>query len=142
VDDRVLGYQGSPRDTLIPVDVPSAGMNVERRNELIDAYFDALDENDYSLVEPYLSADLVYRSVGLDALHGPDGLRRYFEELRPFAGTVHEVENRMHSENGSAAEGRVTGEHEGESLDTGFCDVFEFDEDEEHLTRIVVYTNA
>jgi hypothetical protein len=48
----------------------------------------------------------------------------------------------MHAESGSAAEGRVTGEHGGESLDTAFCDVFEFDDEEERLTRIVVYTNA
>jgi hypothetical protein len=48
----------------------------------------------------------------------------------------------MHAENGSAVEGRVTGEHEGESIDTAFCDVFEFDDEEERLTRIVVYTNA
>jgi ketosteroid isomerase-like protein len=117
-------------------------MDTDRRDELIDAYFAALDEHDYSLVEPHLAPDVIYKSVGPDALHGPDGVKRYFEELRPFAGTVHEVENRMHSENGSAAEGRVTGEHDGESLDTGFCDVFEFDEEEAHLTRIVVYTNA
>lgn len=117
-------------------------MDVERRNELIDAYFGALDEEEFSLVEPYLDPELTYRSVGLDALHGPDGLRRYFEELRPFGGTVHEVENRIHAENGTAAEGRVTGEHEEESIDTGFCDVFEFDENEERFTRIVVYTNA
>ena len=117
-------------------------MNTQRRDELIDAYFAALDEDDYSLVEPHLAPDVTYKSVGLEALSGPEGVKRYFEELRPFAGTVHDVENRMHSENGSAAEGRVTGEHEGTSLDTGFCDVFEFDDDEEHLTRIVVYTNA
>jgi ketosteroid isomerase-like protein len=117
-------------------------MNVERRDELIDAYFRALDQEEFSLVEPHLASDVTYRSVGLDALHGPEGVRRYFEELRPFGGTVHEVENRMHAESGSAAEGRVTGEHGGESLDTAFCDVFEFDDEEERLTRIVVYTNA
>lgn len=117
-------------------------MDVDRRDELIDAYFSALDEEAFSLVEPHLAPDVTYKSVGLDALHGPEGVRRYFEELRPFGGTVHEVENRIHDETGSAAEGRVTGEHEGESIDTGFCDVFEFDEAEEKLTRIVVYTNA
>jgi ketosteroid isomerase-like protein len=117
-------------------------MDVERRDELIDAYFAALDEEDFSLVEPHLAADVTYKSVGIEPLDGPEGVRRYFEELRPFGGTVHEVENRMHAENGSAAEGRVTGEHEGESIDTAFCDVFEFDDEEERLTRVVVYTNA
>lgn len=48
----------------------------------------------------------------------------------------------MHAETGTAAEGRVTGEYEGESIDTAFCDVFEFDENGEQFTRIVVYTNA
>lgn len=117
-------------------------MDAERRDELIDAYFDALDEEEFSPVEPYLAPDVTYKSVGVEPLHGSDGVRRYFEELRPFGGTVHDVEDRMHAENGSAVEGRVTGEHEGESIDTAFCDVFEFDEEEEHLTRIVVYTNA
>ncbi|MFC6941931.1 nuclear transport factor 2 family protein [Salinirubellus sp. GCM10025818] len=117
-------------------------MDTERRDELIDAYFSALDEEEFSLVEPYLAPGVTYKSVGIEPLHGPDGVRRYFEELRPFGGTVHDVETRMHAANGSAAEGRVTGEHEGESIDTAFCDVFEFDDEEEHLTRIVVYTNA
>ena len=124
------------------VDVTRGGMDVDRRNELIDAYFSALDEEDFSLVEPHLAPDLTYKSVGVEALHGPEGLRRYFEELRRFGGTVHDVENRIHAENGSAAEGRVTGEQDGESIDTPFCDVFEFDDDEERLSRIVVYTNA
>lgn len=126
--------------------MPLAGarvdMNVERRDELIDAYFRALDEEDFSIVEPHLADDVTFKSVGIDALSGPEGVKRYFEELRSFAGTVHDVENRIHAENGSAAEGRVTGEHDGNSLDTAFCDVFEFDDDEEHLARIVVYTNA
>lgn len=124
------------------VDGHQVDMNVDRRNELIDAYFSALDEEEFSLVEPHLSPDVTYKSVGIEPLHGPDGVRRYFDELRPFGGTVHDVENRMHAENGSAAEGRVAGEHEGESIDTAFCDVFEFDDEEEQLTRVVVYTNA
>jgi ketosteroid isomerase-like protein len=117
-------------------------MNVARRDELIDVYFRALDEEEFSIVEPYLAPDLTFRSVGLEPLSGPEGMRRYFEELRPFGGTIHEVENRIHDEHASAAEGRVTGEHDGESLDTPFCDVFEFDDEEEHLTRVVVYTNS
>jgi hypothetical protein len=55
--------------------------------------------------------------------------------------TVHDVEKRIHAENGSAAEGRVTGEVDGDELDTPFCDVFEFDENDELITRITVYTN-
>ena len=140
----VRGRQGRspPRGRLIPVAGPRVGMDAERRDDLIDAYFTALDEGAFSLVEPHLAPDVTYESVGIDTLHGPEGVRRYFEELRPFGGTVHDVERRLHAEAASAAEGRVTGEHEGESLDTGFCDVFEFDDAEEHLTRITVYTNA
>ena len=130
------------RGSLIAVARPRVGMDAERRDDLIDAYFTALDEGEFSLVEPHLAPDVTYESVGIDALDGPEGVRRYFEELRPFGGTVHEVERRLHAEEASAAEGRVTGEHEGESIDTGFCDVFEFDDAEEHLTRVTVYTNA
>lgn len=119
-----------------------AVMNVDRRNELIDAYFRSVDEHDVSFVEPHLAEEFTFRSLGVQELHGVDGMRTYFDELRPVAGTFHDVENRMHSENGSAVEGHLTGTHEGNDLDTLFCDVFEFDEDDEYLTRITVYTNS
>lgn len=110
-------------------------MNVDRRNESIDAYFRALDEEDFSILEPHLSPEVTYKSVGVNTLFGPEGLREYFEGVRPFNDTDHVVENRIHDPSISVVEGHVIGSH----LDTDFCDVFEFDDG--RITRLTVYTN-
>lgn len=110
------------------------------RNELIDAYFDALDEEDLDLVRPVLADDVVFESLS-GPLGGVSGFETYMEELRGLSNTVHEVSLRVHDEDASVAEGTVTGESGDDTVVVDFCDVFEFDEDDERVTRVAVYVN-
>ncbi len=115
-------------------------MSESDRNELIDAYFDALDSEDPEIVRPALADGFVYESPSGD-LEGFSGFETYMNELRGFSNTTHEVTRRIHDEDVSVAEGTVTGDGDGTSLQAGFCNVFEFDDDEAGLTRIAVYIN-
>lgn len=111
------------------------------RNELIDAYFDAMDAEDLARVRPVLADDFRYESLSGD-LDGAAGLRRYVEERKALTDTTHRIDRRLHDAGGSVAEGVVTGAtSDGEQTSADFCDVFEFDGDDERITRIAVYLN-
>lgn len=115
-------------------------MSEADRNTLIDAYFDAMDTEDLDLVRSKLADDFVYESLGGD-LEGAAGLETYMEELRGLSNTRHDVTLRIHGERASVAEGSVTGDGEDGSVEADFCNVFEFDADDEAITRIGVYLN-
>jgi ketosteroid isomerase-like protein len=115
-------------------------MSESDRNELIDAYFDALDADDPEIVRPALAEDFVYESPSGE-LEGFSGLKTYMEELRGLSNTTHEITLRIHDEHASATEGTVTGDGDGGNVTADFCDVFEFDESEDGITRISVYLN-
>lgn len=115
-------------------------MSEEDRNALIDAYFDAMDTDDLETVRPALTDDFVYESLSGD-LEGFAGLETYMQELRGLSNTNHEIALIVHGEAASVVEGTVTGDSEDGSVEADFCDVFEFDADEEGITRISVYLN-
>ncbi|MCQ4332989.1 nuclear transport factor 2 family protein [Natronomonas sp. F2-12] len=115
-------------------------MSESDRDELIDAYFDAMDADDLGIVRPALAEGFVYESLDGD-LEGFGGLETYMNELRGLSETVHEVTLRVHGEVASVAEGTVTGESGDGTVEAEFCNVFEFDEDEEGITRLAVYLN-
>lgn len=110
------------------------------RNELIDAYFDAMDAADPELLRPVLAEGFVYESLSGE-FEGIDGFETYLEDVRGLSNSTHEVTLRVHGEDASVAEGVVTGESEEGTVEADFCDVFEFDENEAGLTRIGVYLN-
>jgi len=115
-------------------------MSEADRNELIDAYFDALDEEDLDLVRPVLADDVVFESLS-GPLEGVSGCETYMEDLRGLSNTVHELSLRLHDADAAVVEGTVTGESGDDTVVVDFCDVFEFDEEDEHLTRVAVYVN-
>lgn len=112
------------------------------RDDLIDAYFSALDEEDLSIVEPYLDDSFVYESSA-GVLEGFEGLQRYLGELRTSSNSTHETTQRVHGDAMSVAEGVVSAEgSDGEPFEAKFCDVFEFDPADAAITRIAVYLNT
>ncbi len=115
-------------------------MSESDRNELIDAYFDAMDAEDLETVRPALAEGFVYESLSGD-LEGLAGLETYMNELRGLSETTHEVTLRLHDQTASVAEGTVTGESEDGPVTADFCNVFEFDADDTGITRIGVYLN-
>lgn len=110
------------------------------RNEMIDAYFDAMDAADLSIVRPALADDFVYESLSGE-LEGFEGLQTYMEELRGLSDTEHRIGLRLHDDAASVAEGTVSGENDGESVEADFCNVFEFADGDEAISRISVYLN-
>lgn len=116
-------------------------MNEGERNELIDLYFEALDAEEASIAKDALSDDFVYVSSA-GVLEGFEGFRTYIDELRSSSNSVHDVTLRVHDEAGSVAEGVVTADSPDGPVEKQFCDVFEFDENEDRLTRVAVYLNA
>ena len=115
-------------------------MSDDDRTELIEAYFDALDEEDAEIARSALSDDVVYESLS-GTLEGFDGFRQYVDELRGLSNSTHDISLLVHDDDASVAEGTVTGENDDGTVESGFCDVFEFDADEESITRISVYLN-
>ena len=115
-------------------------MSESDRDELIDAYFDAMDAEDLDIVRPALADGFVYESLDGD-LEGFAGLETYMNELRGLSETTHEVTLRLHDQTASVAEGTVTGESEDGPVTADFCNVFEFDADDTGITRIGVYLN-
>lgn len=110
------------------------------RNELIDTYFDAMDAEDTDIVRDALADDFVFESLS-GPLEGVSGFETYMDELRGLSNTDHDVTLRVHGEGASVAEGTLTGDSEDGPVEADFCDVFEFDEDDEQITRIGVYLN-
>ena len=116
-------------------------MSVEDRNDVIDTYFEALDQAEPEIVQESLADDFVYQSPGGE-FEGAEGIRRYIEEVRTMSNSTHEITLRIHDDQASVAEGRVIGDTaDGASVRVQFADVFEFDEDDEQLTRCAVYLN-
>jgi len=115
-------------------------MSQEDRNELIDAYFEAMDAEDIDLVTPVLADDFVFESLS-GPLEGAAGFERYMNELRGLSNTEHEISLRVHDDDASVVEGTVTGDSDDGSVEADFCDVFEFDADDDAIARIAVYTN-
>jgi ketosteroid isomerase-like protein len=115
-------------------------MSESDRNELIEAYFEAMDSNDLEIVRAALADGFVYDSLSGE-LEGFSGLETYMEELRGLSNTNHEITRRIHSEAVSVAEGIVTGESEAGDVAANFCNVFEFDAADGGIARISVYLN-
>jgi len=120
---------------------PIHSMSTESRDRLIDEYFSAMDGNDPSLARSALSDAFVYESRA-GVLEGFTGLSDYITDIRSLTNTDHRVDRRIHGEDASAVEGVVAGDaSDGERVEAKFCDVVEFDADEEAITRIAVYVN-
>lgn len=114
---------------------------MSKKDDAIDAYFSALDEEDPSLVQPVLAESFIYETSGGNRLDGYEGFKEYMTVHRGLSGTTHTVNNRVHGDSISVAEGVVTGrDGNDDSIEMNFCDVFEFDSAQE-ITRAAVYLN-
>lgn len=116
-------------------------MSPDSRDDLIDAYFGALDESDPSKVRDALDDSFVYESLSGD-LDGFEGLREYITDLRSITESDHRIDRRHHAADATTVEGVVSGtDPDGNPAEAAFCDVFEFTDDETAITRIGVYVN-
>lgn len=116
-------------------------MDVDKRNQLIDTYYRAADEEDYDLMMSVFSADITYLYPNEPDMHGKDAVREFFEERRQTTGTTHDVFRRVHGDDATLCEGNITGEIAGEGpFEGSYVGAFEFDENAEKIDYVAVYT--
>lgn len=116
-------------------------MDVDKRNELIDRYYLAADEEDYDRLTSVFTEDVEYRYPGENDMHGVGEVREFFEERRQTTGTTHDVFRRLHDDEATVCEGHITGELRGEGpFEGSYVGVFEFDEAGEAISHVSVYT--
>lgn len=115
----------------------SGTMSYEKRDEPIDAYFAALDEDAVEELTPHLASDVTYVHPETTA-SGVAELQTFFDNRLP-QDTTHDEHRRIHTTDVSDVQGRLKGEMaDGTPREGDFCDVFEFDADG-RLERIDVY---
>jgi ketosteroid isomerase-like protein len=117
-------------------------MKQSERETVIDTYFDAMDETDTSDVKHLLAPEFTYVAGDGTTFVGEDAIDRYIEEVRSLSDTHHEIEHLAHGDSALFAEGTVSGTGPGgDDVSVGFCDVFEFDDENGTLAALTVYIN-
>jgi ketosteroid isomerase-like protein len=116
-------------------------VNRQHRNELIDGYYDAIDDEEFAAFERVFADDIEYQYPDRAPMHGIDEVRTFFEEEREHGGSTHTVTRRIDDGAVTACEGTVEAEGpDGSTFEADFVGVFEFDEAAEAISRIGVYT--
>lgn len=116
-------------------------MQIAKRNELIDAYYRAADEEDYDHMMSVFDDDVTYLYPNEPDMHGIPDVREFFEERRKTTGTTHDVFRRVHGDDATMCEGTITGEIEGEGpFEGAYVGAFEFDNESEKISYVAVYT--
>lgn len=117
-------------------------MNVNRRTERVNEYFEALDNEAYEDLRSVFSEDVVYKYPNQRPIRGVENVLGFFKEQRPTESTDHEVTRWVHDDDTTVSEGSVTGKRYGNSFEGYFCDVVEFGEQEDRITEIAVYSRS
>lgn len=115
-------------------------LDISTRDDLMDAYFDCVDTEEYGRFEAVFAEDATYAHPS-DVIEGRDEIRRLYADRRGTRNTDHDITRRIHDSDASACEGTVTGEFiEGGTFDGEFMDAFEFDAESERISHISVFT--
>lgn len=116
-------------------------VNYQKRNQLIDEYYNAIDDEMFAAFDRVFANNVEYRYPGKDPMHGVDEVRLFFEEERDHSDSTHTVTRRVADNEVTVCEGTVTAERsDGSPFEAGFVGVFEFDDGSEAITRVEVYT--
>lgn len=115
-------------------------MDPGKRNELVDAYYAAIDEETFDDLGRVFAADVEYLYPGEPTMHGIDAVLSFFEERREHSNSTHEVYRRLADEEVTVCEGTITADRtDGSEFDAGFVGVFEFDGEAKAIDRVGVY---
>lgn len=110
-------------------------------DRLMDAYFNALDEEDFQQLKSAFTDDIVYRYPGEGEIQPIDDVLDFFKHGKQTTNTTHDVFRRLYNDDVAIAEGHITGEIiDGGSFEGYFCNVFEFNIEAEQVSKISVYT--
>jgi len=91
--------------------------------------FRKIDSRDWEALPSSFSENVVYERPGYDPLVGRERVMQFYREERVIAGGEHRLERVLLDGMGAACWGRFVGVHKnGTSIDEGFADVYEVDE--------------
>lgn len=114
-------------------------MDEKKRDELIDNYYRAVDNENYAIFDHTFSEDASHIRPGQGSLNGRDDIRRFFKEERQSTGTTHDVKTRFHGEEASYCKVNVSGEIAGSMFNGDIISEFEFDPKSERISKYRVY---
>lgn len=114
-------------------------MDEANRNALINSYYEAIDDEDYAAMEATFASDAQHIRPGQGSLVGAAAIREFFETERQSSNTFHDVTKRFHDDEGSYCMVTVSGELPDGPFEGDVFAEFEFDADEEHITKYRVY---
>ena len=115
-------------------------MDIDHRNELIDQYYEAVDDAAYDRMVSVFAEDITYLYPGEEPMHGHDEVKEFFEERRPTSETTHDVFHRIHNDEATACEGTITGKMKGDRIEGAYVGIFKFDDETERISYVGVYT--
>jgi hypothetical protein len=114
-------------------------MDTERRNRLIDTYYDAVDSRDVERFADVFASAATHFRPGQGTLDGLDEIQRYFREDWRSSETSHTVEKRIHDPEVTVTRMAVSGVYEGEPFDGRFLAEFEFTPADDAITAYRLY---
>ncbi|WP_129113823.1 YybH family protein [Halegenticoccus tardaugens] len=114
-------------------------MNVDNRDRLIDAYYRAVDQENYDAFEQLFSDDAHHVRPGQGLLIGGGAVREYYEQERSVAHTDHRIQQRYHGDTATLCTVEVRGKSSSGPFSRQVVGEFDFISDENLITRYCVY---
>lgn len=110
---------------------------MDHRDDLIDAYFNALDTNSFDDLRSVVEEDVIFRPPDGSYIEGASEMIQHFEENRDLDESDHTISTRVDGDDTTICEGSVTGRIGDQEIEAEYCDVFEFGDDK--ISRISVF---
>lgn len=114
-------------------------MDTERRDGLIDEYYDAVDSREVERFGDVFDPAATHFRPGQGTLRGRDEIIRYFREEWRSSETSHTVDKRIHDPEVTITRMDVAGVYEGDPFEGTFLAEFEFTPDEDAITAYRLY---
>jgi ketosteroid isomerase-like protein len=113
-------------------------MDQQTADDLIDTYFDSLDTTDYETLFTILDDDFeLVTGVG-EVYRGIEDVEAYYLETRGDRDSTHETNRRRYGDDFAVAEGEATLDDGEGTVESEFCDVFDFTDGK--LARVAIYS--
>jgi ketosteroid isomerase-like protein len=117
-------------------------MDIEDRERLIAAYYQAVDAEEYATFEDLFTPDAHHIRPGQGVLVGGAAVREYYETERTATNTTHRVGERFHGESRTLCTVEVSGEKASERFARPVVGAFDFDGEAERLSAYRVYRGS
>lgn len=93
-------------------------------------YYTLVDAERYDELVALFAEDVRYERPGQDPIQGREALRTFYLDERPLEDGTHEIHDVVADGTSVAVRGTFTGRQGGETVELGFADFHEFEDDE------------